>query len=469
MNTLEQELSPLESSKRRDVIRHYEERFRHERIYEGKTDEEIIKELGNPKEIAAKILREEGYVSEEPFEDAHKEPQIWKAFWLVLFDVFVVAWFLPALIGIAFSLIGAIGSMFVSLWDAQTIGLDGLVSVLFFLGAGYLLFVLALWIFDRILAFVHWLIKAHVRAFALTIPKQVLQTLNTLRPRSFFLKRPGLSRLKGALQIFGVLLIVTSLALAFAGVGGFYFQSPTYEYVRLEDARVVEAEESWNIHVVSDIGAITFHTASNDNFHVEAYTPEDALYSVDFNEEDGTIRIENVLDRNWFHIFFFFDFFTPQPSIDVYVPENIQLENIEVSSVNGSVQMRNFTMDSIDVSTVNGGIDFRNLTVETTVDLKTTNGTIELYSLSADGYNLQTTNGGVELRDLNEPSLPGNALNVQTTNGKIALRNVYVSDVDLQTTNGSITYANDDQEFEVDRLRARTTRGSVSVDVSEKE
>ena len=103
------------------------------------------------------------------------------------------------------------------------------------------------------------------------------------------------------------------------------------------------------------------------------------------------------------------------------------------------------------------------------MDLKTTNGTIELYSLSADGYNLQTTNGGVELRDLNEPSLPGNALNVQTTNGKIALRNVYVSDVDLQTTNGSITYANDDQEFEVDRLRARTTRGSVSVDVSEKE
>lgn len=85
----------LPEADKRDILLDYEEHFL-SGINDGKTEEEIVAELGSPEEVA----REYGYTEKDPVKG-----NVWLGVGLILFDLFV-----------GISLLGSLLGVWVALW-----------------------------------------------------------------------------------------------------------------------------------------------------------------------------------------------------------------------------------------------------------------------------------------------------------------------------------------------------------------
>ncbi|MFW6298877.1 MAG: DUF1700 domain-containing protein, partial [Bacillota bacterium] len=98
MNQLEMYLQALSEEERREILDFYEERFYTGKLYEGKSEAEIVSELESPEAIARNVLKEYG----KPFDSRTYKTQgdglkVGSLVGVVLFDMFIVSWFVPAL------------------------------------------------------------------------------------------------------------------------------------------------------------------------------------------------------------------------------------------------------------------------------------------------------------------------------------------------------------------------------------
>ncbi len=84
----------------------------------------------------------------------------------------------------------------------------------------------------------------------------------------------------------------------------------------------------------------------------------------------------------------------------------------------------------------------------------------EVYVPARTDLTLESTNGGLEVEGIT------GRLNLETTNGVISLRAVGGS-IDAETTNGAITVSLEGSRLSDAGLRARTTNGSVRLNVPE--
>ncbi len=461
LRELERHLSRLDDADRKEILDHYEERFRHERVFEDKTDEEIIKGIGSPEELAGRILRKHGLsppVSKEPVQP---ELRTGRMVGVVLFDIFIAAWLLPLLFAVLYNMVMAYGPMFRILTGPDFLSWSFLAHLAFVLGAAILWGLLILFVYDALVTFIHHLLRINMEAFGIGPREDTLRRIRSFKAKNYFRKRPTAARTKGIVSLAGLILLITGLAVT----GVQEIRATPIAYEDHKDGIKVTEVARWDVAIEADTADVTFHVTTGDEFHVESRLPEDASYSVDFLDDEKRLEISVELDRNiWQGIFF--GFTRERSTIDIYVPEQVLFDDARVDIVNGHIASMNIDYENLHIRTTNGSINVRHSLVSEDIDLQTTNGNITLRHVEATDYEIRTTNGAIDMQNLNDPANPGLRLNARTTNGGIEAEDVYVEKVDLRTTNGNINYFNDDTTFKVD-LDARTTNGTIRTGIGE--
>lgn len=487
MNRLESYLSTLSEEERREILDFYEERFHTGKLYEGKSEEEIVSELEAPEDIARNVLREYG----KPFDArAHYNTggdgslRIGSLVGVVLFDVFVVSWFVPALFSVIVAFIAALGAVAVSLVVTPLTTGEGSVAILL-VGAGLLFFgvLLVLWLYDMLVSFIAWLLEWHLNALRLGF-KDWPRQIRKLRVQHFLKKRPGTNKLKNKLKFIALLLVVAGGAYQLVNYNTLSFSTGSRALENETTEETVSDFQGWDVSGSMDVGDVTFHTHELDSIRVESNLPEEADVTIAIDEETRTLTLDNDLSLFSFNIGNLFHVFSDDMYVDVYLPEDLELSQVDIEQLNGDILIKNHALDGLDIRSVNGDVSAENIISDSPLHLATTNGNVSVLSSTAaelntsssngridirqgtfDDLDVSTTNGKIVIQNINDADATDTVLRAKTTNGNIEFSNVYVNTVTMESTNGSLTYENDDTDFEVGSLDYSTTNGRTTIRV----
>lgn len=487
MNRLASYLDALSEEERQEILAFYEERFHTGKLYEGKSEEEIVSELENPEDIARNVLREYG----KPFDArAHHDHEgndslrIGSLVGVVLFDLFVASWFVPALFSIIIGFLAALGGVAVSLvLTPISSGVGSLPLIL--VGAGLLFFgvLLVLWLYDMLVSFIAWLLEWHLKALNLSF-KDWPRRLRRLRVAYFFKKRPGTNKLKNQLKFVALLMVVAGGAYQLVNYNTLSFNSATGELVNETTENTVSELQGWSVSGTMDVGNVTFHTHDLDTVRVDSNLPEDADVDIDIDDENRRITLDNAMPLVSFNIGNLFYVFSNDMYVDVYLPEDLELSEVDIEHLNGNIRIQDHTLDGLELSSVNGDITIGNIVSGDPVFLSTTNGNVSVSGSMApemevsssngrievrqgafDDMDVSTTNGRIIIENINDTDATDTVLRAKTTNGNIEFSNVYMNTVSMESTNGSLTYENDENSFVIDTLDHDTTNGSTRIQV----
>lgn len=493
LRRLDRGLAVLDKEERKELLGFYEERFHTSKVYENKTDEEIIAELGSPESIARNILQEYGVSKKfvKTKEERYQGVDGGNLVVLILFDVFIATWLIPTLISVAFALLGST----VSYVGAFTliIGEHSLNDTYFFwflTGVYFLLFMFALVVFDLAL----WVVKKvfiwHLNVFKIKGRENWIKRLSKVSVDAFFKKRRFLNTLKNFALIGSIAVIgITGFRLMISEPN--YFEEITNQPVQTdtysaEVADDIAAGNEWTIATDFENMQIELSESTDDTLSVVHSYTELHQFTIELDEETRTIIMSNDYpDFSGFNFRDFVSLFGSKDQVIITIPQGLVLGEINLQTLNGEIRVDDMELENLNASTMNGVIRLEDVTVEEDVDLQTSNGvillidvfapgqrldastsngTIELDNVVFESYYLDTSNGKIKLNDLNVENQDGITLVADTSNGSIDVKNVYVSNVELDTSNGSIEYYNDDLTFDVD-LDWDTTNGSKEGNV----
>jgi len=483
-------LAPLDPSERKAIIDFYEERFHTGMVYEGKSESEIIDELERPEDIARNVLREYGfnYPKDEvtKMNEERKSTSPWRVLWIILFDVFMVAWIVPALFGVLVGLASAwfgvvSGLLAAALLEMSTMSIFNLVFVV---GFGFLWFLLILWVYDLFVSFLAWLVRWHADVFAIKEGRSLVRFLNRIKASTVIRRRPKLYRFKNAFK--GVALFMLLI-----GGGGLIIMQGSValkgddERIQHEETLMPATMDGWVIETMLDSGHVTVQRHTGDDIRVEANVFERFENEIDIDEDEKTIYVKNestisiVFSFNWIRTMFM-----EPDEVIIFLPENLTIDDVDVSSRNGGYTMRDFQLSNLKVRTSNGNLLLENIEAVETIDMETSNGRITLNTinaveitsrtsngrvnvtdLEADDIILRTSNGSITVRGANSQNKDGQTFFARTSNGSVDVEEVYFKEVELRTSNGNIDYHNTDLTFIVENLTTSTSNGSVNKNV----
>jgi len=480
-------LSQLEEDEREEILRFYEERFFTGKVYEGKTEEEIIGELERPEDIARNVLKEYGYAfKSEDNSGQTQDVNAGKILGVVVFDLFIASWLVPVMLSVTVavivSLVAFLGSVLFFSWSSVGAGVFMVIAII---GYAYLWGLLVLWLYDTLLSFTSWLLKWHLEVIGFADrdwPRQI----NKFKVSHFFKRHPRHLRFKNRLKVVGFLMILVGVGYNLFTFGTIGLSGSSSELVDYSDMEVItNTNASWYFESDMDVGNVEFHRHDSDELLVEASVIENTEMTIDIDSVNKTLTLTNEIEFPFFNFTGFIHLFRNESqTIDIYLPNDFEFESLSIEHMNGSVVLRDMTMNTLNIETMNGTIELLDVNVATpselgttngdidiknsvmdVVDVSTTNGHIKISKLTGKSIELETTNGRISLENINDSSAFDTFLDASTTNGEITLINVYMNDVTLHTTNGSISYENDERTFILDDLDVSTTNGSEDINV----
>ncbi|MFP4078359.1 MAG: DUF4097 family beta strand repeat-containing protein [Candidatus Izemoplasmataceae bacterium] len=485
MNQLEMYLQALSEEERREILDFYEERFYTGKLYEGKSEAEIVSELESPEAIARNVLKEYG----KPFDSRTYKTQgdglkVGSLVGVVLFDMFIVSWFVPALFSLIVGFLGGMGGLMLSLVLIPFNGMEGSLGMVL-VGAGLLFFgvLLVLWLYDILLTFIAWLLKWHLEALNLEVndwPRRI----RNLRASTFLKRRPKTNKLKNQLKFVALLLVLIGGAYQIVNFNTLRFNLGAEELTTETTEEAITDLEGWAVRGDLGHGDLAFHTHDQDSIRIESVVPEDSDMEITIDKTDKTIIMTQDINYFSLNIGQWIQAFSNDTFIDVYLPEDLTLNNVDMDHVNGDIELSGYDVEGLNLSTTNGDIRLDSMTSSSPIRAFTTNGNVIIRSSSAydlevsstngnadirngqfDNIDASTTNGKVVLQDINDESATDTVLVARTTNGNIEFENVYVNRVSMKSTNGSLSYSNDAASFTLDSLLYDTTNGSTDIDV----
>ena len=488
MNRLASYLEALSEDEREEILTFYEERFHTGKLYEGKSEAEIIAELEDPEDIARNVLREYGkpFNAREHYykKETNSTLDVGSLVGVVLFDLFVASWFIPALFSVIVGFLAALGGIGISLVFAP-LTTSGSPVFIVLVGIGLLFFGLlfVLWLYDIFVTFIAWLLGWHLKALNLGF-KDWPKRIRKLRVSYFFKKRPKTNRVKNQLKFVALVMVLVGGTIQLINFNTLRIDLGATEMVSETTEETVSDLQGWTVSGSMHVGDVTFHTHALDTVRIESHLPEEAEVSFSINDEAQTITLNNRMQLFMFNIGTLFNIFTDDMYVDVYLPEDLVLSEIDIEQMNGDISIQDHTLDRLELETTNGNLHVENVDAVEPMDLSTTNGNVSVLSSSSavleatstngrieiregtyDDVDVTTTNGKITIQNINDTDVTDTVLWAKTTNGSIDFLNVYMNDVTMRSTNGSLTYENDDSTFVVDSLTYNTTNGSATIRV----
>lgn len=166
----------------------------------------------------------------------------------------------------------------------------------------------------------------------------------------------------------------------------------------------------------------TINVSASLNYSAKAFKPGSDFF--DLIEDQGTFSLvlsDDLVDEN-FHI-----------DYDIKIP-CIQLDLLDLKTVNSKINLANVLAKQVKISTVNGSIKVQGLEAET-LTIDSTNGKIILNNIISPVTKLDNVNGRIEI-----DQIAGKNLDVSTSQGKINIANIEDSmeTIDAKTSIGNI-------------------------------
>lgn len=491
LSLLRNYLAPLSEAERNEILDFYEERFETGMQYEGKTAADIVAELESPEAIARNVLRAYGHTTSlNPNDDTGL--RAWPIVGVLLFDLFVAIWLVPALFGIIVGFGGAFLGLIVGAFGALFVGsmVESVWQTVFLLGFSFLWLMLVLWLYDLGIGFVNWLIRIHMQAFKIGSLERVDQAFKSLRVEQWMNRIPTLRRIRNSLGLIAVAFVMVGgvMSVSQLGLGALSIGEPLEEVSDSIDVEAdVAANQPWDIVTEMDLGDVRVVRTAGTEILVTSLEHSQAPVTITFDQDNHTLRIENSFSgRIGFVNFFSFGAFR-RAGVVIEIPDNLDLRTLDIESTTGRIDIRGFDLEDLDIKVTTGSVTLRDLIVSDTfivrattgsitlrnvegdhLDLRTTTGSINVSQSTLDQATLRVTTGSIEVKNIHSASDPAPLLSAVTTTGSIKLENVYILDVTLTTTTGSIQYHNSDDTFRADRIRANTNTGSTNVTVQER-
>ncbi len=495
LRKLNQELGILDQEEKAEIIAFYEERFYSGTVYENKTEEEVISELESPEVIAKNVLEVYGASPKYVKTKAERYTGIssGKLFFLILFDIFIASWLIPTLYSIVVAVFGSLLS-YVSviriMFETHSIADEFLFA--FVTGAYILLFIFGLLILELTIYVTKKILIYHMNVLKFKNREKISKKLHRISVEGWFKRHKVFSSIKSILFLGAIVTMTYSGYHLFIKedrlISAYTDSELTTEKYSLDLQNDIDALEPWDIIVNSETLGVKIVpiTGTEVNVIYEYYKDYDFVLEID--ESTNTITVENYApDRiNIGDIRDLFLFFRNDELVTIEVPVDLIVNDINLDSVNGTINVEDLDISLLEVYTENGKISIDGVSVQEDVILYTSNGEINVqdvigkYTLTAitsNGkiylrntefleYYLDTSNGVIDLANLNVIDQDGVILSADTSNGDIILADVYVEDITLGTSNGDIEFYNSDLAFIIGNLDTDTSNGDISTNVN---
>ena len=224
-----------------------------------------------------------------------------------------------------------------------------------------------------------------------------------------------------------------------------------------------------NIDLDVDNLRVEFMQSTDENYYIE-YSVYDDYVIPKITYDNGTLKVKQEQRSFFINLDLTGLFANREEYIKIYVPQNAKLNDIDVCTSNGRIDVKQqINVDSIKLDTNNGSINVEDVTCEGKVDIKTSNGAVKCDGTFTDEFNVKTSNGAVTLKGTYKGDV-----DVKTSNGRIKAEiDGKFSDynVSLDTSNGSIVVNGEKRsdDYQVDHdadndIKLDTSNGSIDLD-----
>lgn len=495
LRKLDRELSVLDKEERKEILAFYEERFYSGTIYENKTELDVINELETPEVIARNVLEEYGVSPKfvKTKEERYSNISIARLVWLVIFDLLIVSWLIPALYSIVVSVFASLLSYVsvVTLILGNPTSMDKMLFM-FISGAYILLFLFALLVLELSIWCTKKIFIYHANVFKFKNREKMARKLNRISVDEWFKKHKLLKFIKSLSFMGAIALMVYSGLFLFTGdenVFDVYANQPRLTEITTKDlAQDIIDGEKWNLVTDFDSMAVEIYAVAGDEITITYSYIEESDYVISVDETTNTILIENDIDSSFSFLGIeeLFALLNGGDRLVIEVPESLLFDNVDLKTLNGRVEIRNISIEElninvsngkilldgvistgdIDLHTSNGDVVVKNIEGEYDIDIQTSNGSIVLDNMNFHNYDLFTRNGRVIAENLNVLNQDGVSFLLITSNGKIIMNEVYIDDIDIKTSNGDIDFYNNiDPDFLPSRFVKDTSNGDISTNV----
>lgn len=494
LKLLEKELSVLERDEQKEILDFYEERFHTGVNYEGKTEEEVIAELEHPRIIARNVLEEYGVSRKfvKTKEERYGNINSMNVILLICFDLFIVSWLIPTLFSVVVSVF-AVMFTWVSTIPLMGAGRTIVDQYLFaFLTSGYILvFMFGLVVLEMFIWSCKKTIVLHLNVFKAKNREKFIKRASSFSVDKFFKNHKGLRALKNLLLIGSIIGVAISgfWLLTYSDVVRDQYtgelQTTTYNLDVTED---VDNMDSWDITIDLSDYDVDVRIVEEDTITVTHKYYDLDNFTYDLNDSRNEILLEEDADYtiNW-GFTDIFKLLSGKQEVIVYVPQDLLLDNVMISTVSGDINVKDFNSNTASITATSGRLNIHNLNVASDLDASTVSGKLEISNIvstelgsltafSTSGsinvnnvefatYEIGTTSGNVNLDNFNVTNQDGEEIEVDVVSGNVDLYNVYVKEIKLDTVSGNISYDNDDDTYKCDSIEADSVSGTTHINV----
>ena len=195
-------------------------------------------------------------------------------------------------------------------------------------------------------------------------------------------------------------------------------------------------------------------TAADLKLTITSSAPENfSVYATKNNLE--------IVEENPICIGFCFDSDT-NSTVTLEVPVDYNLQNIDLNTNIGSVDMKNVALTNLDIESVMGNVEVSN-TDTANINVEHVNGNITLSDLTFNSLDVETINSSISFTNLD-----GISLDTNIVNGSMNFKNIYVPSIEIDKVNGQLTLINDDKTFEIKQLKTSPLRNDDLIDANVK-
>ncbi len=456
LNILEKDLHKLEYSDKLNILNFYDEYFRKQVQINGKTELDVIRELGNPHKLAASILEDKG------IKDVHikvKTPKKKFSLFLFILDVPYLLFLAVPLFTLCIVLFfGGLSSLTMLGNFIDTLHGD---EIQFFQGIYILLFLLYLSFIRLFMAFIRWNVNFQSRVFLPKASTEIKKSfawfsLGKLYRKFKILKLIRLILIAVAVysivsnSIVGKTYIEDNLSTEFTteiGVDEYTYSDVEDFLFEVEFADVIFTSNNDTDEIIitrkyikssyyDEVVVVEEGSSNNHAYFILSVQSDDIL--------NGLIDLfEGAEYEEIITIFLSVDH---RDEITVSIPDSM-LESVEFHVKDGYLSIEEISVKHVTGKVDNGSVSFFENKIES-FDLNISNGDF----MAGDNedmmdFHVYLSNGDFTYKDSVVTTYLHDYFNVEVANGNIVIHNVYMKYADCTTQNGFIDYFVDDLRY----------------------
>lgn len=458
---LEQEIELLDADIAEEVLDHYQARFRDAARYENRSVDDVILELGTPRQLAKRIYDSYGIKDTLWTSARDADLNVPQVSLVLLFDVFIASWMIPLMIFLVLTGFASfITFPFVITAIPGLVIQDAVVVVILAIGAYSLLLLFALGLAELGVILIKNILILNFRI----LTPQNRTTTRLLKNLSLFswMRQVKLGRnIFINLGMVGLTLVsVSFLFLLNTGtqVGDIFGVQPEITQIVTEDLQTLV--DSNEIHdVVIQIGNADVRLLTNPSNQMtitREYNIQDG-YRYAFNEENNTLFItttQETIDEGFFR--------TYNAAYTISLPESLQLGVVTIRVGIADVDVEGLRADDINITQQFGEIFmYDNDVVE--VEVFGDDSVVRIFDSYIQVATVQVDRGFIRIDRINDIISDGLFLTVSSNDAVIDIEDSYFRQYDVASITSDIFLQNSNSIYQPEAVRVTSVDGVIAL------